>query len=339
MKYYLSILINIVFAISCFANDEKEFKKYIEKFDVADEAKSTPSNSPYQFLITSLENNEQLFKFGTDMQKNKGAEKEAKQKVSEIPRFYPEYEASIIESMQGVCDTLLIDMGIANIGVDCSLHIVYSEEVNAFCALKEKGFAICLTTGLLDQKGVNYNIIMGYVAHEFAHGALLHHIRGLYAEAKERRKNELLGGIAAGLNAVAAGANAYTAGLTGSSYDNTPYLDAIENIGNEIKISTLKYSFKYSREQEIEADLFAYRFLENLGCAEEFINGLRILGTQYDTLYSEFSDHPTINQRINFLKFVQSHPELGNKENAKLKKKRLKKQKSQKQEEQDDIYN
>ena len=103
-------------------------------------------------------------------------------------------------------------------------------------------------------------------------------------------------------------------------------------------ISTLKYSLKYSREQEIEADLFAYRFLENLGCAEEFINGLRILGTQYNTLYSEFSDHPTINKRINFLKFVQAHPELGNKENAKLKKKRLKKQKSQMQEEHDDIY-
>lgn len=323
--------------MSCFANNEKKFKKYIEKFDVADEAKSTPSNSPCQFLVNALENNEHVFKFGMDMEKNRGAEKEATRKVLEIPRFYPEYETSIIESMQGICDTILMEMGFADIGVDCSLHIVYDEQVNAFCALKEKGFAICLTTALLDQKGVNYNIILGYIAHEFAHGALLHHIRGLYAEAKERRKNELLGGIAVGLNVLAVGANAYTAGMTGTSYDNTPYLDAIENIGNEIKISTLKYSFKYSREQEIEADLFAYRFLENLGCAEEFINGLRILGTQYDVIYSEYSNHPTISERINFLKFVQLHPELGNKQNAKLKKKRLKKQAKQVKE--DDIYN
>lgn len=336
MKRCLSFFICFIFAISCFANNEKDFKKYIEKFDVADEAKSTPANSPYQFLFNALENNEQVFKFGMDMEKNRGAEKEALRKVSEIPRFYPEYEASIIESMQGTCDTLLMEMGFADIGVDCSLHIIYNEQVNAFCALKEKGFAICLTTALLDQKGVNYNILLGYIAHEFAHGALLHRIRRLYAEAKERRKNQLLGGVAAGLNAVAAGANAYTAGMAGTSYDNSPYLDAIENIGNEIKISTLKYSFKYSREQEIEADLFAYRFLENLGCAEEFINGLRILGTQYDILYSEYSDHPTISQRINFLKFVQAHPELGNKQNAKLKKKRLKKQAQQ--EEDDDIY-
>lgn len=117
---------------------------------------------------------------------------------------------------------------------------------------------------------------MGYVAHEFAHGAFLHHIRGFYAEAKERRKNKLLGGITAGLNTIAAGANAYMAAVTGNECDNTPYIESNEKIENEIEISTLKYSFKYSREQEIEADLFAYRFLENLGCAEEFINGLRI---------------------------------------------------------------
>lgn len=148
----LSLLVCVVFAMSCFANDEKDFKRYIEKYDVADEAKSTPSNSPYQFILAVLDNNEQLIKFGKDIQKKKGAEKEAIQRVSEIPRFYPEYEASIVESMQGVCDTLLIDMGIAEIGVECSLHIVYSDEVNAFCALKESGFAICLTTALLEQK-------------------------------------------------------------------------------------------------------------------------------------------------------------------------------------------
>ena len=336
MKRILLLLICLIFAISSFANNEKDFKKYIEKFDVADEAKSTQLNSPYLFLRNVLDNNEQLFKFEKDLQKNRGAIKEAKREVLKIPRFCPEYDLSIVESIQGLCDTLLIDMGITETGVDCSLHVVFDERVNAFCALKEKGFAICLTTGLLDLKGINYNIIMGYVAHEFAHGAFLHHIRGLYAEAKERRKNEILGGIAAGLNAAAAGINAYNAGMAGLTHDNAPYIAAIENIGSEIKISTLKYSFKYSREQEIESDLFAYRYLENLGCAEEYINGLSILGTQYDDVYSEYSDHPTILQRINFLKFVKAHPELGNKKNAKLKKKRLKKQ-YQKQET-DDIY-
>ena len=164
---------------------------------------------------------------------------------------------------------------------------------------------------------------MGYVAHEFAHGALLHHVRSFYAEAKERRKNELLGGIAAGLNGLAAGMETYNAVAYGIRPSGTDYGAIISNIDTDVKNSTFKYLFKFNREQEFEADLFAYRFLEHLGCGEEFINGLRILGTQYDYMFDEYSDHPTTSTRINFLNYVAEHPELGNTQNAKLKKERI----------------
>lgn len=306
------------------ANEEKQYKKLIQHFDVSDEAKAVESPNPGAFIQAFLDNNELLWKFAKDMEKNKGAEKEALSKVSQLPRFYPQYDNSIIESMQGFCDTILINMGIVDIGIDCSLHICYDDTPNAFTALTEKGFAICITSGLFSAKGVNYNILMGYVAHEFAHGALLHHVRSYYAEAKERRKNELFGGIAAGLNCLAAGMEAYNAAAYGIPTSGTDYGAVISNIGTDVKISTLKYSFKYSREQEFEADLFAYRFLEHLGCGEEFINGLCILGTQYDFMFDEYSDHPTTSTRINFLNYVAEHPEHGNTQNAKLKKKRIK---------------
>lgn len=304
--------------------NEKKYKKLINKYDVADEAKAVESFSPTLFWQTMLDNNELLMKFFNDMQKKRGAEKEALRKIAETPRFYPQYEESIFEDMQGFCDTLLIDMGIADLkGIKCSLHVVYSHQPNAYTALTEGGFAMCLTSGLILREGVNYNILMGYVAHEFVHGALLHHIRSLYAEAKERRKNELFGGIAAGLNAIAAGAEAYNAAAYGTKPSGYDYGAAIAKIGNDISESTLKYSFKFSREQEIEADLIAYRFLENLGRGEDFINGLRILGTDYDFLYNDYSDHPTIADRIGFLTFVRDNPTLGNTKNEKLRKERL----------------
>lgn len=323
MKQRILIFICIACSLSAFsANIEKEYKKLISKLDVAEEARLVSPNSPFSFWQTALDNNEVFVKFVKDIQKNKGAEKEALQKTANLPRFYPQYDESIIESMQGFCDTLLIDMGIADLNLKCSLHIVYANEANAFTALTEDGFAMCVTSGLLDKKGINYNILMGYVAHEFVHGALMHHMRGFYAEAKERRKNELLGGIAAGLNGLAAGMEAYNAAAYGIPTSGTDYGAVIANIGTDIKLSTLKYSFKFSREQEYEADLIAYRFLENLGSSDSFIDGLRILGTEYDHLYDEYADHPTISSRIAFLKFVQGHPELINKENKKLKKKR-----------------
>lgn len=302
---------------------EKGYKKLIEKYDVDDSAKHVNKNCPTDFWLAVYYNNESLIKFCNDMAKNRGAEKEALKKIKDIPRFYPQYDESIIESMQGFCDTVLIDMGIDKLPLSCTLHLVNSDDVNAFTVLTEDGFAMCLTTALLCKKGVNYNIIMGYVAHEFVHGAFQHHLRSLYANAKERRKNELLAGIAAGLNGIAAGANAYAAGSAGVVYDNSPYYDAIKRLDNEVKISTLKYTYAYSREQEYEADLVAFRFLENLGLGEEFINGLRILGSMYDYLYDEFTDHPTTTSRIEFLKFVRENPSIGNKVNKKMRNKRL----------------
>lgn len=190
----------------------------------------------------------------------------------------------------------------------------------AFTALTDGGFAMGITTGLLNKKGLNYEILMGYVAHEFAHGVLLHHMRNFYAEAKERRKQELIGGIAKGLYAASAGIEAYNAAAYGIPPSGTDYGKIIVNIDRDIKYSTSKYTYKFSREQEYEADLIAFRFLENLGCGEEFINGLRILGAQYDSIYDEFSDHPTTASRIAFLTYVRDHPELGNKKNAQIKK-------------------
>lgn len=321
MKRTLLFWLSLTLTLICLgANVEKQYKKLIAKYDVADEAKTVAEDSCAAFWAAALENNELFRKFTTDMQKNGGAEKEAMRKTSQVPRFYPQFDESIIEEMQGQCDTILIDMGIANLGLNCSLHIIYSDDVNAYTVLTEDGFAMCVSTALINKKGMNYNILKGYVAHEFVHGALLHHMRSYYAEAKERRKNEIIGGIALGLNAVAEAVETYNATVYGIPTSGVNHEAEIVKINNKIKISTLKYTFKYCREQEIEADLLAYRFLENQGCAEEFINGLRILGTQYDDYFSEYSDHPTTTTRINFLKYVQEHPELGNTENKKLKK-------------------
>lgn len=323
MKKFIFIFIFIFSTtIAYCANVEKKYKKLIENLDVAEEARSIRTINTKEFWVVVIENNELCTKFINDMKKNRGAEKEAKNKTAQLPRFYPQYDESIVQYMQGFCDTILMDMGISDLGLNCSLHLVYSDETNAFTALTDDGFAMCITTKLASKKGMNYDILMGYVAHEFAHGVLLHHIRRIYAQAKERRKNELWGGIAAGLNGLAAGMEAYNAAVYGIPTSGTNYGAVIANINNEIKTSTIKYSFRYSREQEFEADLIAYRFLEHIGKGEEFINGLKILGTNYDALYDEYSDHPTIGTRIDFLKYVQQHPEICNKKNAKLKKKR-----------------
>lgn len=318
MKKVIFIFTIILFANNIYsANIEKQYKKLIEKLDVAEEVKNVKSNKPSAFWEAVINNNASYAKFLKDIKKNKGAEKEALNKIAQIYRYYPEYDGSIIEKMQGFCDTLMICVGIDNLGINCSLHVVSSYEVNAYTVLTEKGFAMCLTTGLISLKNLTYEMLMGYVAHEFVHGALLHQVRAFYAQAKERRKNQLWGGIAIALNGFAAGMESYNAAAYGIPTSGINYGANIANIGNDIKTTTLKYSFKYSREQEFEADLIAFRFLEHLGLGYEFIRGLYLLGTTYDQLYNDYSDHPTTKSRIDFLKYVQAHPDLGNKDSLK----------------------
>lgn len=322
----IMVLGMLVVAFASYAGDmDKTYRKMIEKYDVADEAKMVEAYAPGEFWYTALKNNELLRKFKKEMKKSKGAEKEATAKIMELPRLYPLYDESIVENMQGFCDSLLMDMGIADAGVNCSLHIIDSNTPNYFSALTEDGFAICLTSGLVNKKGINHDILKGYVANEFAHGALMHSQRGLYADAKQRRKDNLINGIVGGavLAAVCLVPDAYSSDCCDHCYvDGTSSESNAEknkDYKKEINSSSIEFAQKYTHAQVYEADLVAYRFLENVGSGEEFINGLKILGSNYDAFYEENRcDRPSISERIAFLNYVQSNPQLGNKVNNKI---------------------
>ena len=321
MKQRICLFLTLILPLSLFAADiEKEYKKIIENYDVAYPARCVDHASPYTFFSEALSGDQSLKKFDKDMLKNRGAEKEALADIAALPKFYPEFDESIIRSMQGYCDTLLIDMGIAGLPLDCSLHVIYSDDVNAFTAITESGFAMCLTSALLEKRGVTDDVIKDYVANLFAHGALKHHVRRCYAEAKQRRKDKRASAAETAFDILAFLA------LDEDYYDKILqreyYLEHLKRpeikIELEQKLPTAWYSFAYSPEQIYEADLMAFRFLENMGCGEEYINGLRILTTVYDQLDESDPTKPLIASRIELLRFAQRNPELGNTQNAKL---------------------
>lgn len=329
MSRFLIILIAFTATFGSYASESKSeankaYRKLVEKYDVSDEVKTVEEGNPNTFWLATLVYNELHNKFQKDIKKNRGAEKEAADLTRNLPRFYPEYDESVVGSMNGYCDSLLSEMGIKDLDLNCSLYVVESDDVNSFVTLTEDGFAMCLTTGLLSRKGINREIIMGYVAREFAHGALSHFERGFYETAKARRSNERAG-IWAGLfiSVVDGLSTVY------SSDDSDVYEVYLleknrrdrEKIDDAVKLSTIEFSDKYSCEQIFEADLIAYRFLEYLGMEDSAINGLKILGASNDLLYVETApDRPSISARIDFLNYVKSNPKLGNRINQKLRK-------------------
>ncbi len=315
--YFFSILV-------CYGeNTEKQYKKLIEKYDIDQAVKEIDSDNAANFWNVMIQNNELRTKFIEDIEKNKGAEKETIEKLADLPRFYPNNkEEAVVDSLQSFCDSLLIDMGIKQLNLNCSLHIVENPDPNAFTSLTNNGFAICIHTGLLNQEGVNNETLKAYVAHEFSHGILLHPARRFYDEAKKRRKNELISGFVTGASVFAVAASAFAGVATGNlTTSATDYSYGILKIGEHFDKMTEIHTFAYSREQEFEADLIAYRFMEYIGASDAYMNALGMIDIEEDKEYNVYNDHPKTSDRISFLKYVQEHPELGNKENEKRRKK------------------
>lgn len=298
-------------------NNDKDFIKLIEKHDVPAVARNL-SKDKYtnDFWDAVLENNPIISKLYKDMSKGKGAEKEAMQNISRMKLIDPYLEVDIVDELRGYCDTMAINMGIpVNL---CKINVIFDNSVNAFTALTNDGFAIFLNTGLLEALNYDYDRIVGIATHEFAHGALMHHLRTEYEVTKKNRRDKVLAGITAGLNAVAAGADAYTSATLGTESHSDVYAENINKLKSDMASSSLKFRYKYNRSEELEADLIAFRFLDWLGVGNKYIEALQILNSKDSYFwYNDESDHPSTGYRIEFLSFVKDHPEYGFKDNPK----------------------
>lgn len=164
------------------------------------------------------------------------------------------------------------------------LFIINSKDVNAFAM---GGGRVAITTGLL-LKATSALQVMGVLAHETAHLAGQHIIRG--AAAYERALLQGLLGTIGGLAAGLAGSPEAAMGILLGSQEFT-------------KTNLLKFS----RTQESAADQGAARFLDSLGYSSkgllEFMQILRkddLLGEKYMDPYA--MTHPLQSERVDFFR-------------------------------------
>ena len=123
---------------------------------------------------------------------------------------------------------------------------------------------------------------------------------------KYENKNKIIAAVMSGL---VAASDAYAVSQ-GAKVDTDSTSEYIENTFEEAAKDSYLYGFKYSREQELEADIIAVRFLEWIGLDPIiYIDTLKHLGTAYDHLITETSDHPTTQYRIDFLShLIKNYP-------------------------------
>lgn len=190
------------------------------------------------------------------------------------------------------------------------LRIYPAKDPNAFATPYGD---IYLTDGLVELYHFNNAMLLGVCAHEATHYICQHFVVGQWKQAKKEKKNEILAGIAVGLNTIGHSSAAMMGASSGASYDDKywdEYFDSVNKLNNSLiqgfKTDAFYFQFKYGRAQELESDIIAYRFCEYMGIGGyAYIMALQLLGDGNGYLQvSKDSDHPTNAFRIGLLKFL-----------------------------------
>lgn len=304
---FLTILLSLFISLSTFAQKKnKEFEKLIKKYDVAS-ILQTKNGRPEDFWRQLSSNHKGLLAYVNALRHGKktalNAEKDISMALGLVESEYQQlyvYKNDTISNFANYISEGVLGLDANNI----RLHIAYGTYPNAFCTPRGD---IYIYTSLLNCVDYDMSMLYGICAHEVAHYYLQHSARHKWADEKREKKNRIMAGIAIGLNAVADVANAYTAGYTGNTYESH-FAETCQNILYNAQCDNQMFHFKYGREEELEADIIAHRFLEFIGIHPAYyMKALKSLETGNDSYYSNWSDHPSINYRLAFLYYLATN--------------------------------
>lgn len=302
MKYYFLFFFVLC---SCVVNAQS-YKKILAKYDIVSLLPEQSDGKAKSFWIHVIEENKSFTSSFEKIAKKGGSAREARDKISnagvDSNRFLEDsciYSASIDSLKYNI-------LGNYYVTERCKIYLLREDDVNAFCTPSAQFpyFNICLFEGLIkalpEDATVGIPCLYYVLAHEFTHGLFEHGLFHEYKKRKKEKQNELLAGIAAGMATYnysyskARGVESKIHNL--EKYNRDVYSWAIRN--------SQLYQYQYSREQEYQSDIVAFRLLDWLGIGgEAAITMLELIKTPYE-YYDEKSDHPTIKDRIGLLKYM-----------------------------------
>lgn len=331
----IGTLLLLLFIQNLFSQEEKQYKEYrklLEKYDVHihNKVPSNVSENSDVFWNYVLENNVEYKKFHSSYSRyKKSIIAKFNEKVEEQSYLYNEqnglYDYAPDSIMTAVKSILTGE------NLHKKLRKIYIQNTSDYNAFSTPDGIIAITDGL--DRHINFSELMGVFAHETAHYLLDHALIHSFKSQKKERNYNLIAGALAVTNA---GANAWAQAQGG--YDEKTSKESWEDV-NKIaqslfdgaKESSILYKYKYSREQEIEADILAYRFLEFAGLSpSSYIDVLKkLMSLSPADMTSPYRDHPSFSFRIGLLKYM----ELLDKNGVTLTTKHVKKRNKE-----DDIY-
>ena len=307
MKRILSIVTIIALASMCHAQSSWECENYIKQYDVPSELKSLPKDKVAEFWWKRHWYDQKIDKIYSAKSKT------AKRSLSEYVLTCNTIKSKIKPNKycdlkyKGLLGKLDSIFNLNKIDSDIEIHINPNNEFNS--STYPTGL-IFLNTGLIEK--LDTMEIVAVLAHEIQHFVGKHSLNHIYAANKKERNNKMWAELGGALAATAvAYSGAYNS--TYSSSNNAKYQQNVLLAGHafdrDAYLATSNYKMRYSREQEIEADIASYRFLQFIGADPNIMIRVldKIATMEGGRSTSKKDDHPSAVFRKNVLLAIEEY--------------------------------
>ena len=280
-------------------------KKYIKKYDVINILKDLPKGNAEKFWDTLHDQNKRVQELGNAIELgNKTALQAADDlmKTCTVMQYY-DVEA---DGYQELTDRLVKELGLEDEKKQNHIKVINDDSFNA--SMDPMG-QMRINTGAI--RALNYEELRAVCAHEVAHLACMHTFDRAWKNEKKKKRNrfwaELGTGLLVGAAAASAGygiANGVETRSANSILANTGYFLEVSHADE----STLRYKFRYSRDEEVEADIIAYRFVEYMGYGtEHLISAMKKMERASEhTAASKYDSHPLPALRLEILQALKN---------------------------------
>lgn len=287
---------------------KKEFEKIIETYDIKEYLPDDLIENPMSFWDVLLEHSPSYAKLIKANTKN-SLPKTLRRAIQEIDDAEIETDSSLSSchpKKQGALEQNIQTKLFGGASHLKDLRIYPSMATNAFATPYGH---IYLTEGLYYFLNGDENLLLSICAHEVTHFECKHTLISKWQEYSREKKAKILAGVTAGAYAgamAASGVNMATYGgkLDDDYWDNTVMISA--GLATSVLNDAFYKRYVYSRSNEIEADIIAYRFCESIGISGySFIYALELINDcDYHYFSNSTDDHPTLVYRIMLLKYL-----------------------------------
>ena len=300
------VLLFLVLVPVWLAAQTKDVKKAVRKYDLPYLRSAIVRDYPSEF-------------WGLIMMKDKGVLRYNKAREKGDKTLSEAYSAIVcadaniqpdilVGGYNKVLSRLVSDLGIEKITERKPIRVIYDNEINA--SMDYDG-QMRINLGCFTR--LSYKELLAVCAHEMAHYYCKHVVLSVWKTARKQKRNRMWADIGSSLAIGAIAATSAYGAYNGQdmSYYNNIISNAdilYNNAYNYADNATLKYRYRYNREEETQADIIAYRFMEQMGYGGDNVLSLlkKIMKFYGDTPSGKYNDHPSTLFRIEVISLMMS---------------------------------